>query len=370
MIVTIIIFTLVLSLLVIVHEFGHFITARKSGVAVEEFGFGFPPRIFGIRKGKTLYTLNWIPLGGFVKIKGESGEHKGDKDSFGNKRAWQRALILAAGVIMNFVLAWVLLTIGYLYGLPQIAEDLSKYAHIRDEKTQIISVLKDSPADRVELQTGDAVLFVDGKPFTSVDDFRDYTSNRQGIPVTIVIRRLGEVMTKQVSPEMLVQTGKPGIGIALVKTGLVSYPWFIAPLQAAGTTYDFSREIIFAFGGLLKDLVVTRQVSVEFSGPVGIAVLTGEVARMGFAYLIQFTALLSVNLGIINILPFPALDGGRLAFLIAEKLRGRPVSRRIEVTTHNIGFALLMMLVLVITYRDVVRFGDRILKAVGHLFGL
>jgi regulator of sigma E protease len=366
---TLIIFTLVLSLLVLAHEFGHFLTARRSGVAVEEFGFGFPPRLFGIKKGKTIYSINWIPLGGFVKIKGESGDFKGDKDSFGSKSPWQRALILTAGVIMNFALAWALLSIGYLHGLPQIIEDLSPYASVREEKIQIVSVIKDSPADKAGLRTGDAVLTVDGKALASVEDFREYTLLKEGQPVVVEVRRPGETSAVDVTPETLPQTGRPGIGVALVRTGLVSYPWFIAPLQAIGTTYDFTREIILAFYGLLRDLVVSREVTVEFSGPVGIAVLTGEVAKLGIAYLIQFTALLSINLGVINILPFPALDGGRLAFLIAETVRGRAVSRRLEAVTHNIGFALLMALVLVITYRDVVRFGDRILKAIGRLFG-
>jgi regulator of sigma E protease len=289
---------------------------------------------------------------------------------FGSKKAWQRALILSAGVLMNFVLAWALLSVGYLYGLPQIVEDPSPYAKVRDEKTQVVSVLKDSPADKAGLRTGDAVIALDGLPLDGIEQFREYTAQRMGVPVALTFKRGIETVRAEVTPEVLVETGKPGIGVALVKTGLVSYPWFIAPVQALGTTYDFTREIIGAFYGLLRDLVVVRQVSVEFSGPVGIAVLTGEVARMGLSYLIQFTALLSVNLGIINILPFPALDGGRLAFLIAETLRGKAVSRKIEAVTHNIGFALLMVLVLVITYRDVVRFGGQIMKAVGKMFGL
>jgi len=176
-------------------------------------------------------------------------------------------------------------------------------------------------------------------------------------------------VSARVTPEVIKETGKPGIGVALVKTGLVSYPAHIAPVEGAYATWALGTEILSAFGGLIRDLFVDRTVSVEFSGPVGIAFITADVAALGFRYLLQFTAILSLNLAIINVLPFPALDGGRLAFLMVEAVRRKPLGRNIETISHNIGFALLMSLVVVITFRDVVRFGDRILQAFGSLFG-
>ncbi len=370
MIGTIIIFLAILSLLVFVHELGHFVSAKKAGVRVEEFGFGFPPRAFGVKRGDTIYSVNWIPLGGFVKIKGETGERRSDKDSFAYKPRWQRAIILGAGVIMNVLLAWFLLTVGYVIGLPQVVEDLSPYARVSEARIQVISVLKDSPADKAGFKSGDTVVAVDGVPVTEVEKVRNVTELKKGIEVAVTVKRDGETVEKAVTPDLIAETGRAGVGVALVKTGIVSYPLWLAPVEGLHATWVFSRDIVMAFYGLFRDLFVRKEVSVEFSGPVGIAVMTAEVAKLGFRYLLQFTALLSLNLAMINILPFPALDGGRIFFLIAEAVRGRAVNRKIEIVTHNIGFILLMMLVLVVTYRDVVRFGDRIWSAVTSLFGL
>lgn len=369
MISTIIIFVAVLSLLVFVHELGHFLTAKRAGIRVDEFGFGFPPRMIGVRKGNTIYSINWIPLGGFVKIKGETGESSRDKDSFANKPAHVRALVLCAGVIMNVLLAWVLLSAGYLIGMPQVVEDLSPHARVADQKVQVVQVLKDSPADKAGFEIGDAVVALGGQPVASPEDIRAYAESREGQTVRVTLRRKTELVEKDLMPAVIKETGKPGLGVALVNTGMVSYPFWLAPVQGAIATWTFTVEILGAFGGLIRDLFVQQKVTVEFSGPVGIAVLTSEVAKLGVRYLMQFTALLSLNLAIINILPFPALDGGRVLFLIIEKLRGHAVSRKIEVAAHNLGFMLLMLLVLVVTYRDVVKFGGRFTAGLSRFFG-
>lgn len=368
MISTILIFTAVLSLLVFAHEFGHFITAKRAGIRVEEFGFGFPPRVGGIKKGDTIYSINWIPLGGFVKIKGESGEYSRDKDSFANKGAWTRGLILTAGVLMNVVLAWFLLSVGYVFGMPQVVEDASPYARVMDQKVQIVQVLDGSPAERAGLETGDAIVSVGGMAITTPDDIKAYTETKEGQPVAVTIRRKAETLEKQVVPALIKETGHPGLGVALVKTGLVAYPFWLAPVQGAIATYAFGQEIVGAFLGLFRDLFAQQKVSVEFSGPVGIAVITSEVAKLGFRYLLQFTALLSLNLAIINILPFPALDGGRVLFLVIETIRGKAVGRRIEAAAHNIGFALLMLLVLFVTFHDVAKYGGRFWEGLSRFF--
>lgn len=369
MITTVIIFIAVLSVLVFVHEFGHFISAKRAGVRVDEFGFGFPPRAFGIKRGDTIYSVNWIPLGGFVKIKGESGEHEGDEDSFAHKPAWRRAIILCAGVVMNLVLAWTLLTVGYAIGLPQITEGVSPYAHVSDRRIQVVRVLPGSPADAAGIEVGDTFISVDGVAYGDIPDFRGYTGERAGTAIVLGIEHDGEAATVEVAPEFLDETGRAGIGIALVETGIARYPVWLAPVQALDATWGLLTQIFDAFGALISSIFVAHAPEVEFSGPVGIAVLTSRAAKAGFRYLLQFTAVLSVNLAVINILPFPALDGGRLLFLLLERLRGRAISRRIEIAAHNLGFTALIILVLVVTYRDVVRFGGSIWRAIGAFFG-
>lgn len=369
MIITTIIFIIVLSLLVFIHELGHFISAKRAGVRVEEFGFGFPPRLAGIRKGDTIYSINWIPLGGFVKIKGETGENAKDEDSFANKKPWQRAIILSAGVIMNILLAWFLLSVGYAIGLPQVIGDSSPYARITDRKTQVIAIVEDSPAAAAGIEIGDTILAVDGKLFVDIDEFREYTGAREGMMFRMTVEHDGEEVMHELEPAYLEEVDRPGIGVALVETGIAHYPLWLAPIQGLQATYSLTVQIAGAFITLIRDLVVTREATVEFSGPIGIAVLTGRVAKAGFRYLLQFTAVLSINLAIINVLPIPALDGGRLMFLAIEKLRGRAISRRFEIAAHNLGFTALMILVLFITYRDVVRFGGPLWRSISVYFG-
>lgn len=370
---TLLLFIIILGLLVFVHELGHFLVARKLGVKAEEFGFGFPPRAIGIyregnkwrwvfkktpRADSTIYSLNWIPLGGFVKIKGEDGSDKTDADSFAGKAVWKRIAIVAAGVSMNLVLAAAILSVGFGVGIPQALDGAMPGAKIKNRGMQIVSVAKKSPADAAGLRAGDEILSVDGKKM----DFKElqaYVTGLVGEDVVYSIKSSGVVAEKKIKPVILPETGKGGIGIGLVETGIVSYPWHLAIWRGVAETGYLIKEILTAFYTLLRDLIFGKSVAVDLSGPVGIAVLTGRVARLGFAYILQFAAVLSVNLAIVNILPVPALDGGRLLFLAIEKIRRRPVSQKLESVIHNIGFALLMLLVAVITYRDFVKFGDK-----------
>ncbi|MBT5808452.1 RIP metalloprotease RseP [Candidatus Uhrbacteria bacterium] len=363
---TLLLFIIVLSLLVFVHELGHFLMAKKMGMRVDEFGFGFPPRLFAIRKNGTDYSINWIPLGGFVKIKGESGDHKGDKDSFASKKSWQRFVVLIAGVVMNFFLAAVLLSVGFMIGLPgMISEDLPASARISDQAIRVMQVVEGSPAALAGVVAGDEILSVDGQVFTEDAPLRELiqTSAADGLSI-VVENEEGVARTYELTSEYLEEAEATGIGLWFVATGTVSYPFFHAILQGVAATGTVTWEVLSAFGGLVRDLVVSQEVSVDLSGPVGIAVMTGEVAALGFIYLLQFTAILSINLGIINALPFPALDGGRILFLIIEKLRGKPVNGKTEAVVHNVGFMFLMGLVVLVTYKDFVTFGDEILGAI------
>jgi len=353
---SIIIFIVILSLLVFVHEFGHFSMAKKFGMKVDEFGFGFPPRAKELfEKNGTLYTLNWLPLGGFVKIKGESGDSRGDTDSFAHKKVWQRFIVLVAGVSMNFVLAWLLLTIGFTIGLPQVVDDTNA-SYVSEPAIQVVSVEKDSPAELSGLELGDIILQVNKQEFSEINELQNYIALQENNSVTLSVKRGQEMLEKEITPKILPDIERPVMGVGLVKTGIISYPWYQSVWEGAKAAVFSTMNILFAFGNMIKNLFVTGSLGADVAGPVGIAVLTGQVVNLGFIYILQFAALLSINLAIINILPFPALDGGRVVFLLIEKLLRRPVDQKVEAVVHNLGFALLMLLVVVITFRDIGRF--------------
>lgn len=353
---TLLIFFIVLSLLVFVHELGHFLVAKKMGLKVEEFGFGFPPRLAGVKKGGTIYSINWIPLGGFVRIKGESGDHREDPDSFASKKAFQRFTVLVAGVTMNLFLAAVLFSIGFMVGLPSaIDETLSSDARVQDSALTILTVVDGSPAARAGIQEGQTIASIDGLIFEQAADARASIAESAKDGVQIVVKSKDWTFhTYELSAEPLAGTDAVGIGVGFLQTGLVSYPFFQAIGQGILTTVDLTGQVIKGFVGLIESLVRGQGLGVDLSGPVGIAVLTGEVAALGLVYLLQFTAVLSINLAVINILPFPALDGGRVLFLFIEKAIGHPVSQKTEAAVHNMGFLLLMILVVLVTFNDVI----------------
>jgi regulator of sigma E protease len=306
----------------------------------------------------TIYSINWLPLGGFVKIKGEDGEGENDNDSLISKPIWQRTIVMSAGVTMNILLAIVLISIGLMIGLPQSIDDLSPKARIKSEQIQILQVIKDTPAEKANFQLGDVILNIDGNEFREVEDIQKYANENIDNEINYLLLREGKETQVKVTPEYREDTGKGGVGVSITKIGLVSYPWYLAIYEGIKTTFILLWLILVAFYELIKGLIFGQGLSADIAGPVGIATLTGQMARMGFVYILQFTALLSINLAIINILPFPALDGGRILFLIIEKIKGSPVKREVETAIHNIGFMLLMVLVLVVTFKDVARFGN------------
>lgn len=360
--------------MVFVHECGHFFTARKLGVKCDEFGFGFPPRLFGWKliKGKrkffwgnapvesedTIYSLNWIPLGGFVQIKGENGENKAEKDSFGHQKIWKRALILSAGVTMNVVLCAVLLMLAFGIGAPQIIDDNNSDLTVKDEKIQIISVLDKTAASEAGVQMGDVILSIDNQKFLKVKDIQTYMVGKADQEITMQYERMGQAASVTLKPTVLKETGQAGIGVSLAKTGIVSYPWYEAIWLGLKGTYVMFMQIIIGLAMVIKNAIMNQPLGAEVAGPVGIAVMTGRIARMGFVYILQFTALLSLNLAIINFLPLPALDGGRVLFLFIEKIRGRAVNQKVEQIVHTIGFSLLMLLVVVVTGSDLWNYKD------------
>lgn len=367
--VTLLVFAFILGLLVFVHEFGHFVMAKRAGMKVEEFGFGFPPRLFSVKRGETTYSINWIPLGGFVRILGEDGDSQ-DPRAFGSKRFWPRISVLLAGVGMNFVLGWFILFLAFAFiGTPvEIAEGMDlQGAKIRKEQIAVVGVQPDSPAEYAGLKPGDVILSVDGRRFTQIEELIEYTKSRAGFRVVYEIKRGREVFTRDATPRVNPPEGVGPVGFAPAKIAEATYSLPTALKLSIQSFLDRFVGIFFAFGLLFKGLFTTGKLIEGLSGPVGIAVLTRDFTRLGFVYLAQFTAVLSINLGIINAFPFPALDGGRVLFLIIEKIRGVK-SIKWEKVANTVGFLLLMLLMVAITFRDVNRFSEQFKRLFERIF--
>lgn len=364
---TVIIFLAVFSALVLVHELGHFWTARLFKVQADEFGLGMPPRLFGfyrtpekrwrffwgnrdsqtlpILPAGTVYSLNWLPLGGFVKIKGQDGESQ-DQDSFASKKIWQRFIILAAGVLMNVFFAACLFTAGFMIGAPQSVTE--------GGEVKITEVLQESPAATAGMKIGDTLLGADGQLLQDVNSFQSYIGQAAGQEIELQVKRQDKEIFIKVTPQE--KEGRGLIGVGLDQVDTIRYPFFKALVEGIKHAGLMLWLIIVAFFQLIKSLFIGAPVADAVGGPIRIAQMTGEVARFGFANLINFTALLSLNLAVLNFLPFPALDGGRAVFLLVEKLRGKPAKKEVEAWINNAGFLLLMGLILLVTYQDIARF--------------
>lgn len=350
MLFSLLVFVLILGLLIFVHEFGHFLLAKLSGVEVQEFAFGFPPRILSKKIGETRYSINLIPLGGYVKLLGEEGENQ-SKKSFSQKPATTRLAIIIAGVLMNFILAWGLLVVGFKIGMTPLALDPEKLGGKKSSEILVVSVDPNSPAFEAGIKPGDFVKF-EGK----VEDFQQLTKEHIGQPLSLTLKREDKAFEVTATPKDPKEGAAPlGIGITqvvAVKLGLGG------ALRAATLEMWEVTKLIFNFLGTLgRDLFKEARVPEGVYGPVGIYAITREAVNLGFVYVLQLTALLSLNLGFINALPFPALDGGRLIFVLTEGILRRRVFRQeLENALHNIGFAFLILLMLAVTFKDLMRF--------------
>ncbi len=535
-VITAIVFVLIFSVLVLVHEWGHFIVARKSGIKVEEFGFGLPPRIWGVKKGETIYSINAIPFGGFVRLLGEDNrDEKVMKNprSFASKPARVRIMVIIAGVIMNFLLAWVLLTIGFIFGIqplilsgddvlgaiqdgtiqiqPGIAvqdvraggpadkagmkpgdqilqvngktvfsgDDLQATINTAKNSTVVVEVdrgnnshvflnlaagdsgglgftpyqliflprlvvqeadqslkfengtiqagdvllqldgkdiysyddyvtgitqskqatlmlwrgdqavntvvdlpvqqrviisdvFPDSPAEKAAFQNGDVVMQVNGQSISLPDDVIAITKKSPGQLLTYNIVRDGQPKTIQVQPD---KNGLIGVGLSILyphenqfltfydkdepttvlKINDVHYPLWVAPVKAVEESYRLAGLTVQMFVNVLHTFFTQFTIPEGVAGPVGIAQLTYTFVQQGVLSLLRFMALLSLSLAIINVLPIPALDGGRLFFILVELLIGRRINAKWEALIHTIGFVLLMILIVAITYSDIVK---------------
>lgn len=361
--VTILVFILVFSTLVLVHEWGHFYMARKAGIKVDEFGIGFPPRAKKIYTDKhgTVYSINWIPFGGYVRLHGEDSsdpEVLKEKNSFASKTKLQRTAVIVAGVFMNFVLAWVLLTIGYSVGMKPFLvsqEDVNAAVASGQATLQnqiyLTEVTDGSPLKEQGLVEGDIITKLNGKIPPEADQFSSALKPNESVEVTYMHKEEEKVVRVKTNDE-----GKLGIGIAdvpLVIQSAVRYPVYQAAWVSLKETGHLSYLTVKMLGNVVVSLVAKFTVPEGVSGPVGIFKMTEHFTAQGVIPLLQFAALLSISLGVINIMPFPALDGGRFLFILFELILRKRPNAKWEAMIHGIGFILLILLILVVTWKDI-----------------
>jgi regulator of sigma E protease len=363
---SVIIFLIILAILILVHEFGHFIVAKKSGIRVDEFGLGFPPKLYAKKYGETTYTLNAIPFGGFVKIFGEDPHlesiREEDKSrSFYYKSKWIQAAVLVAGVTMNLIFAWLLISLGYVIGLPS-SKDYVGYGKVENIHLVVTDVLENSPAQKAGLSSGDVLTFVSsGQKSLTGDNLtpekaQNVISNAPTDSVEIKYTRgKGKEVTIFVKPEVNKDVGRKIIGISMDEIGTLKIPLRLALISGFKTTIDLIKNTAEGIYHFLWDSVRFKSDLSQVSGPIGIANVVGQARALGFIYLLSVTALISINLAIINLLPLPALDGGRLLFVVIEAIIRRPISPKVVRWTNYVGFALLMILMVVVTTHDLLK---------------
>lgn len=350
-------FIIILVILVVIHELGHFFAAKKNDVYVEEFGVGFPPRAIGKKFGETLYSLNWLPLGGFVKLYGEE-YHEEDKlekkqkipasRAFVNKKPWQKTVIIVAGVVMNFLLGWVIISYLFTSGVPIPAG------------VTIIDVQENSPAQTIGLQKNDRVVSIgkgdDVTEITATYELIQATKKFSGETVDLVIERNGQLTSHSIEARANPPQDQGAFGIVInQEVEQKKYPWYTAPFYGLQRSFDMTRMIATEILKIPYQLITQQKTDVEFSGPVGIARVVGEAREYGIKPLLEIMALLSLNLAVINILPFPALDGGRLVFIIYEWVTGKRPNQNFEKYLNLVGIIILLSLSAWVTVYDILK---------------
>lgn len=343
------VFLIMFSLLIAVHEFGHYLTARLLGMRVLEFAFGFPPRAFGIRHAGIDYTVNWIPFGGFVRILGQDDfalqqEGGSARDAFTARPWWAQAIVLVAGVTMNFLLAIVVLTAAFALGTPGPTGDV-----------RVADLAVGAPAEVAGIHVGDVIISVDGTRLTGVRDLVSYTRKHADTPVVLEVLRSGRPLASlSVVPRGAPPEGQGPLGIRIED---VLAPVPATPERAFTQALRFSGEVIDQIIQLPGQLLAPKLLSAppQVGGPIEIFRITAEVAQLGLASTLLLAGALSLNLGVLNILPFPGLDGGRLFFVLVAGIFRKQLRPEVEQAIHIAGFLLLLALLVVVSIADVRR---------------
>jgi len=344
---TVVLVIVALSVLILIHELGHFLTARLFKVRVEEFGIGFPPKLFSRKKGETEYSVNALPFGGFVRIFGENeSEKEGEMpaDSFPAQPAWKRALILAAGVVTHIVLGWIILSVVLSVGVPF--------------HPVIVGTAENSPAAEV-LESGDIVLKVSSGDASAegmrLEEFIGFVDDRKGEEIVLDVQRDGDEMSFALTPRVDPPEGEGALGVELSEMGAdpVSFPGSL--WEGARQTWSILEAVVMSFVFLLTNVFTHPEVLEGVSGPVGIVSVASQASQLNFMYFLQLMAIIALNLVILNLIPFPALDGGRLLMILVEKIKGSPVSTKVQMAVNGVGFLLLILLMVVVTVQDIGR---------------
>lgn len=373
---TVIIFLIVLAVLIFVHELGHFLFARWNGIRVDEFKIGFGPKIFYWTKGETKYGLNLIPFGGYVKIHGENPDQEAigghDKDrSFVNKKSWQQVLVLFAGVLFNFIFAWVLYSIVFVSGVTTDPIGFEKYKDsFKNQRVMITNISPGSPADKAGLKVGQVIIFVDDKEVYPeairdnrgpIEIIQERISSSNGKTISLAVygkpepNRSLDFTRVEIKPIEGIVKDKYAIGIAMADVVDMKLSVFSAVYEGLRYTLVMIRETAIGLYDFFANIFRGQANFTDVAGPIGIAGIVGGAAKMGLTYLLMITALISINLGVINLIPFPALDGGRILFVIIETIIRKRIAPKYANAVNTVGFVLLMILMVVVTYKDVVK---------------
>jgi len=361
--------------LIILHEFSHFALAKKFGVEVEEFGIGYPPRLVGKKIGETIYSLNLLPFGAFVKI--PEGELK-------TKPFWQRFLILIAGIVSFWVICTILITIIFYIGAPfQVSDEENE--NLIDPRVQIVTISPYSPAEEAGLGTGDIIASLKlkitpkeslrlptgqenekpapyrnevsgtGLKINKVKEVQEFTNLHKGQEIVLTIKRGEEIFEVILIPRISPPEGEGPLGVGLVRIATKKYSLLEAPVQGILTTLRLTWVIFLGIIQLIKRAVLRKPLEVELVGPVGILDIFVRAGILGPVYFLQTIAIISLHVAIINALPIPVVDGGRVVFLAIEKIRKKPLNEKIEQRINFIFFALLITLMLWVTMKDIGR---------------
>jgi regulator of sigma E protease len=363
---SVIIFIVLLALLILVHELGHFLAAKSVGARVDEFGIGFPPRLYAWKRegSETTYSINWIPFGGFVKIYGENGQIDSPEDtgrSLASKSRLGQAWVLAAGVIFNTILAWLIISIGFMVGFPSVITPETEGV-IGTPEVTIFEISPDSPAQAAGLEPGDVILDLKENAASSVvivaedvEIVQEFIGASAGEEIALTYERDGVVRSVPIIPEAGIIPDRGAIGVSLDVVGTVQLPIYSAFIQGGETTWYLLKATAIGLWNLLASAVQGDADLSQVSGPIGIIGMVGDAADRGLMILLSFAAVISLNLAIINLVPFPALDGGRLLFLAVESVIRRPLPQKLTMWANGVGFVLLVLLMLIITVSDVVK---------------
>ena len=361
---SILLFFAVLFILILVHEWGHFIVAKKTGMRVDEFGIGFPPRLFSLKKGETEYTFNALPIGGFVRIWGENGEDRSETDSsvdtsrgFNARPKWAQALVLIAGVTMNILFAWFLFSIINMLGVPVPVDEATA---TDAAELYVIGTISQSPAAVIPVGAVINTMMVGSELLSrpTPSEFTTVVQQAGETTVSVEYTSAGNTTTAELIPVRGLIESDPeryavGASLSLVeveKMGLVA-----AVTDGFSSTWHGLVSIATGLWSLISQIFVGDADFSQVAGPVGIVGMVGDAASFGIAALLTFTAKISLNLAVINLLPFPALDGGRLVFVLIEAVTKKQIPLQWAGRVNLVGFALLMLLMIVVTYNDIIR---------------